>query len=216
MAMRSRCWALTGPVAPESWRGTLPITYHVGPGAAKVHLASASIGSCALSHDVVSRMAGSTEGEEWVVRGNHHDAWVNGAEDPISGQVALLEEARALGEIHKQGWQPKRTIIYCSWDGEEPMLLGSTEWAETMPPSCSNTRWPTSTRTATAAASWKPRIAFPGVAGQWRELATSIPRQTSRCGSARRLSVSTTPRTPKRGRRFVIAATGIVPAGIGY
>ena len=123
--------ALTGPVAPESWRGTLPITYHVGPGAAKVHLAVSFDWKLRPVYDVVSRMPGSSEGEEWVVRGNHHDAWVNGAADPLSGQVALLEEARALGELHKQGWQPKRTIIYCSWDGEEPMLLGSTEWAET-------------------------------------------------------------------------------------
>ena len=123
--------ALTGPVAPESWRGTLPITYHVGPGAAKVHLAVSFDWKLRPVYDVISRMPGSSEGEEWVVRGNHHDAWVNGAEDPVSGQVSLLEEGRALGELHKQGWQPKRTIIYCSWDGEEPMLLGSTEWAET-------------------------------------------------------------------------------------
>ena len=122
--------ALTGPVAPESWRGTLPITYHVGPGAAKVHLAVSFDWKLRPVYDVISRMQGTGEGEEWIVRGNHHDAWVNGAADPVSGQVALLEEARALGELRKQGWQPKRTIIYCSWDGEEPMLLGSTEWAE--------------------------------------------------------------------------------------
>ena len=82
-------------------------------------------------NDVIARIPGSTEADEWVVRGNHHDGWVNGAEDPISGQVALLEEARSFGELLKQGWKPKRTIIYCAWDGEEPMLLGSTAWAET-------------------------------------------------------------------------------------
>ncbi len=122
--------ALTGPVAPETWRGALPITYHVGPGATKVHLAVTFDWKLRPVYDVIARMQGTGEGEEWVVRGNHHDAWVNGAEDPISGQISLLEEARALGEIHKQGWQPKRTIIYAAWDGEEPMLLGSTEWAE--------------------------------------------------------------------------------------
>ncbi len=123
--------ALSGPVAPQSWRGSLPITYHVGPGAAKVHLALTFDWKIRPVYDVISKMAGSSEGDQWVVRGNHHDAWVNGAEDPVSGQASLLEEGRALGELHKQGWQPKRTIIYCSWDGEEPMLLGSTEWAET-------------------------------------------------------------------------------------
>ena len=75
-------------------------------------------------------LRGSTTPNEWVVRGNHHDAWVNGADDPIAGQVALLEEARALGTLVKQGWKPKRTIVYAAWDGEEPGLLGSTEWAE--------------------------------------------------------------------------------------
>jgi len=123
--------ALTGPVAPESWRGSLPITYHVGPGAAKAHLALTFDWKIRPVYDVIAKMAGSSEGDEWVVRGNHHDAWVNGAEDPVSGQMVLLEEARALGELKKQGWTPKRTIIYAAWDGEEPMLLGSTEWAET-------------------------------------------------------------------------------------
>ena len=81
-------------------------------------------------YDVIAKIPGSVAPDEWIVRGNHHDAWVNGAEDPISGQVALLEEARALGQLLKQGWKPRRTIIYAAWDGEEPMLLGSTEWAE--------------------------------------------------------------------------------------
>ena len=80
---------------------------------------------------MIARLRGSTFPDQWVIRGNHHDAWVNGAEDPVSGMAATLEEARALGELHKQGWSPKRTIIYCAWDGEEPALLGSTEWAET-------------------------------------------------------------------------------------
>src|SRR5271166_1728935 len=123
--------SLTGPLAPEEWRGALPIAYYVGPGAAKVHLVVESNWDIKDVNDVIARIPGSSEGDEWVVRGNHHDGWVNGAEDPISAQVALLEEARSFGELLKEGWKPKRTIIYCAWDGEEPMLLGSTEWVET-------------------------------------------------------------------------------------
>src|SRR5256885_4373012 len=122
--------ALTGRVAPDGWRGGLGITYHVGPGAAKVHLKVKSNWDIKPLYDVIAKISGSTFPDEWVIRGNHHDGWVNGAEDPISGQVAILEEARALGELVKSGWKPKRTIIYCAWDGEEPGLLGSTEWAE--------------------------------------------------------------------------------------
>jgi len=122
--------ALTGRVAPEGWRGGLGITYHVGPGAAKVHLKVKSNWDIKPIYDVIARIPGAVFPEEWVLRGNHHDGWVNGAEDPISGQVAILEEARALGELVKSGWKPKRTIIYCAWDGEEPGLLGSTEFAE--------------------------------------------------------------------------------------
>jgi N-acetylated-alpha-linked acidic dipeptidase len=122
--------ALAGPVAPKDWRGALPITYHVGSGPAKVHLKVAFNWDMKTIYDVIARIPGANQPDAWVIRGNHQDAWVNGAQDPLSGQVALLEEARALGELVKQGWQPKRTIIYCAWDGEEPMLLGSTEWAE--------------------------------------------------------------------------------------
>jgi N-acetylated-alpha-linked acidic dipeptidase len=122
--------ALTGPVAPEGWRGGLGITYHVGPGAAKVHLKVTSNWLTKPVYDVVGKIPGAVFPDEWVIRGNHHDAWVNGAEDPIAGLVAEMEEARALGELLKSGWKPKRTIIYCAWDGEEPGLLGSTEWAE--------------------------------------------------------------------------------------
>ncbi len=122
---------LRGPVAPEAWRGALPITYHLGPGPATVHLKLEFNWDIKPVFDVVSRLHGGAAGDEWVVRGNHYDAWVNGAYDPISGQVCLLEEARALGHLSQQGWKPRRTIIYCSWDGEEPMLLGSTEWVET-------------------------------------------------------------------------------------
>jgi N-acetylated-alpha-linked acidic dipeptidase len=122
--------ALKGPMAPDGWRGTLPIPYHVGPGPAKIHLKLEFNWDIKPVYDVIARIPGSGAPDEWVIRGNHHDAWVNGAEDPVSGQVALLEEARALGELRKQGWKPRRTILYAAWDGEEPMLLGSTEWAE--------------------------------------------------------------------------------------
>jgi N-acetylated-alpha-linked acidic dipeptidase len=123
--------ALKGPVAPAGWRGALPITYHVGPGPAKVHLKVKSNWDTKRLYNVIARIPGQTEPDTWIVRGNHHDAWVNGAEDPVSAAVAEMEEARALAELMKQGWKPKRTIIYCVWDGEEEGLLGSTEWAET-------------------------------------------------------------------------------------
>jgi N-acetylated-alpha-linked acidic dipeptidase len=123
--------ALGGPVADDNWRGALPMTYHVGPGPAKVHLKVQSNWGMKTINDVIARIQGSTYPDEWVIRGNHHDAWVNGAQDPVSGQMCLLEEARAFGVLLKQGWKPKRTIIYCAWDGEEQGLLGSTEWIET-------------------------------------------------------------------------------------
>lgn len=123
--------ALAGPVAPAAWRGGLPFTYHVGPGPAKVHLKVASNWDRKPLYNVIARIPGSKYPDQWIVRGNHHDAWVNGAEDPLSGANAEMEELRALSELLKQGWKPKRTIVYCLWDGEEPGLLGSTEWVET-------------------------------------------------------------------------------------
>jgi N-acetylated-alpha-linked acidic dipeptidase len=123
--------ALAGPVAPARWRGGLAITYHVGPGPAKVHLRVKFNWDMKQINDVVARIPGGSEADQWVVRGNHYDAWVNGAQDPISGMSAEMEEARALGEMAKSGWKPKRTIIYCAWDAEEPGLIGSTEWVET-------------------------------------------------------------------------------------
>ena len=122
--------ALDGPVAPAEWRGALPITYHIGPGKTHVHLKLAFNWDMKELHDVIAKLPGSEWPDEWVIRGNHHDAWVNGADDPISGQAAMLEEARAVSELVKSGWKPKRTILYCAWDGEEPGLLGSTEWVE--------------------------------------------------------------------------------------
>jgi N-acetylated-alpha-linked acidic dipeptidase len=123
--------ALGGPVAPEAWRGALPLTYHLGPGPAKVRLKVAFDWNTVAAANVVARLRGAERPDEWVIRGNHSDAWVNGADDPVSGLVAMMEEARAVGELAKGGWVPKRTIVYCAWDGEEQGLLGSTEWAET-------------------------------------------------------------------------------------
>jgi N-acetylated-alpha-linked acidic dipeptidase len=123
--------AIGGRVAPRTWQGGLPITYRLGAGPAKVHLKVSSNWDMKPLYDVIGKIPGSTVPDEWIIRGNHHDAWVNGAEDPISGMIAELEEARSIGELLKQGWKPKRTIIYCAWDGEEPGLLGSTEWVET-------------------------------------------------------------------------------------
>ena len=123
--------ALGGPVAPKAWRGGLPITYHVGGGPARVHMAVQSDWSLKPLYDVIGVMKGAERPDEWVIRANHRDGWVFGAWDPLSGQSAMLEEARSIGALAKTGWRPKRTLVYASWDGEEPGLLGSTEWAET-------------------------------------------------------------------------------------
>jgi N-acetylated-alpha-linked acidic dipeptidase len=121
---------LGGPVAPEEWRGALPLTYHVGPGPAKVHLLVKSNWDRKPINDIIVTIPGSEFPNEWVIRGNHYDGWVNGAQDPISGMSPEMEELRAYSDLLKQGWRPKRTIIYAAWDGEEPGLLGSTEWGE--------------------------------------------------------------------------------------
>lgn len=122
--------ALGGPVAPESWRGALPITYHIGPGTTKARLKVVSDWNTRTALNVIARIPGSTYPDEWIIRGNHHDAWVNGADDPVSGLATVLEEARCFGELLKMGWRPKRTMIFCAWDAEEPGLIGSTEWVE--------------------------------------------------------------------------------------
>ncbi len=123
--------ALGGRVAPAGWRGGLPLTYHVGPGPAMVHLRVLSNWTQKTIYDVIATLRGAQEPDRWIIRGNHHDAWVFGATDPLAGQVALMGEARAIGKLVKDGWRPRRTLVYASWDGEEPGLLGSTEWAET-------------------------------------------------------------------------------------
>jgi N-acetylated-alpha-linked acidic dipeptidase len=126
--------SLRGELVPENWRGGLPFAYKVGPSVAMAHLAVSFNWDRKPLYDVVATIPGSTFPDQWVIRGNHHDAWVNGAGDPLSGASAELEEARGLGELLKQGWHPQRTIIYCFWDGEEPALLGSTEWVEAHAP----------------------------------------------------------------------------------
>ena len=123
--------SLGGPVAPLNWRGSLPLTYHVGPSAAKAHMTVLSDWSRKPIYDVIAMIRGATAPDQWIIRGNHHDGWVFGAWDPLAGNVALLAEAKAIGGLLKQGWRPRRTLVYASWDGEEPGLLGSTEWAET-------------------------------------------------------------------------------------
>jgi len=123
--------ALEGPVAPQEWRGALPITYKIGGnGKATVHLKTEFNWDIVPAYDVIAKIKGFEFPDEWVIRGNHHDAWVNGASDPISGQASLLEEAKAIGQLVRSGYKPKRTLVYCAWDGEEQSLLGSTEWAE--------------------------------------------------------------------------------------
>jgi N-acetylated-alpha-linked acidic dipeptidase len=122
--------SIGGPVAPPDWRGALPITYHIGPGPSRVHMDLEFDWKIVPARDVIARLSGTDRADQWIMRGNHYDAWVNGANDPLSGQVAMLEEARAIGELVKSGWRPHRTIIYAAWDGEEEGLLGSTEWAE--------------------------------------------------------------------------------------
>ena len=122
--------ALEGPVAPVTWHGGLSFAYHIGPGKTKVHLKVAFNWDIVPCFDVIAKIKGNKFPDEWVIRGNHHDAWVNGAGDPISGQAAMLEEAKSIGSMLKTGWKPDRTIVYCAWDGEEPGLLGSTEWVE--------------------------------------------------------------------------------------
>jgi len=122
--------SMGGQVVPASWRGGLPITYHVGPSKDKVHLKLQFNWDIKQLYDVIAKLPGSELPDEWIIRGNHHDAWVNGAADPVSGTVSEMEEARAMGELVKKGFKLKRTLVYCAWDGEEPSLLGSTEWTE--------------------------------------------------------------------------------------
>lgn len=121
---------MAGPVAPKSWRGGLPFTYHIGPSKSKVHLKLDFDWKLRPAYNVIAMIQGSQYPDQWVIRGNHHDAWVNGANDPVSGMAAELEEAYAIGSMVKSGWKPKRTLVYCAWDAEEQGLMGSVEWVE--------------------------------------------------------------------------------------
>ncbi len=121
---------LDGAVVPDAWRGALPITYHFGGKTPTVRLKLEFNWDIKPIYNVIAKMPGSERPDQWIIRGNHRDAWVNGADDPISGLVAMMEEARSISELAKTGWKPKRTIIYAAWDAEEQGLIGSTEWAE--------------------------------------------------------------------------------------
>lgn len=122
--------SLGGPVAPEDWRGALPFTYHIGPGKTSVRLKVEFDWKIVPAYNVIAKIKGSEYPDQWIVRGNHHDGWNTGANDPISGIAAMMEEAKAIGELVKNGYKPKRTLVYCAWDAEEPGLIGSTEWVE--------------------------------------------------------------------------------------
>ncbi len=121
---------LGGLVAPEDWRGALGITYHIGKGTEKTRMKVEMDNSIHPLFDVIATIPGTDFRDEWVLAGNHHDAWVHGAMDPLSGASALLETARTLAQLSKQGWRPRRTIKLALWDGEEFGLIGSTEFAE--------------------------------------------------------------------------------------
>ncbi|MEI7588063.1 MAG: transferrin receptor-like dimerization domain-containing protein [Chitinophagia bacterium] len=121
---------MAGPVAPKAWSGGLPFAYHIGPSKSTVHLKLAFDWKLKPGINVIATIKGAEFPDQWIIRGNHHDAWVNGAADPISGMASELEEAIAIGGLLKQGWRPKRTLVYCAWDAEEPGLMGSTEWVE--------------------------------------------------------------------------------------
>ena len=122
--------AMGGEVVPVEWRGALPITYHFGPGPARVRLKVEFDWNMVTAYNAIARLQGSEYPDEWVIRGNHHDGWNHGASDPLSGQVAMLAEAKAVAALVQSGQRPLRTIIYAAWDAEEPGLIGSTEWAE--------------------------------------------------------------------------------------
>jgi N-acetylated-alpha-linked acidic dipeptidase len=123
--------ALEGPVVPsDAWKGALGLTYHVGPSRARVHMKVRSEWKTRPLYNVIARIPGATAPDEWIIAGNHHDAWVFGADDPVGAAAAVMEAARTLSDMRKTGWQPARTLVFALWDGEEQGILGSTEWAE--------------------------------------------------------------------------------------
>ena len=115
---------------PQGWQGALPFRYHLGPGGVRVHLVSQQDYQRRIIWDVIGKVKGSEFPDDWVIVGNHRDAWVYGAVDPNSGTAAMLEAVHGIGALLQQGWRPKRTIVFCSWDAEEEGLIGSTEWVE--------------------------------------------------------------------------------------
>src|SRR5262249_5910372 len=121
---------LGGPLAPDGWRGSMPIAYHVGPGPARVHMTLNMDYAQRRVIDVVGKISGAEAPDEWIIAGSHRDAWTFGASDSVSGHVSMMSVARAMGAMAKTGWRPRRSVVFASWDGEEQGLLGSTEWVE--------------------------------------------------------------------------------------
>jgi N-acetylated-alpha-linked acidic dipeptidase len=121
---------LQGPETPRDWQGALPFTYHVGPGPVRVKMHLKQDYRYFTIWDVIGKIQGTKYPDEWVVLGNHRDAWVYGAVDPNSGTAAMLESVHGISELLKKGWRPERTILFCSWDAEEEGLIGSTEFGE--------------------------------------------------------------------------------------
>ena len=121
--------ALGGPPAPDDWKGGLPLTYRLG-GQARLHVRIDMQTDVQPNFVVEGRLRGTERPDEWVVLGNHHDAWVFGGVDPSSGTAAMMELTSALGRLAREGVRPRRTLVFGSWDGEEVTLTGSTEWGE--------------------------------------------------------------------------------------
>jgi N-acetylated-alpha-linked acidic dipeptidase len=121
---------LGGPESPREWQGALPFTYHVGPGPVRVKIHLKMNMPYKTIWDVIGMARGTELPDEWVLGGNHRDAWVYGAVDPGSGTAAMLESVHGIGDLLKSGWKPRRTIVFCSWDAEEEGMIGSTEWGE--------------------------------------------------------------------------------------
>ena len=153
--------ALKGPGVPQGWQGALRFRYHLGPGGVTAPSRSRQQDYQRRTiWDVIGTIKGSDYPDDWVVAGNHRDAWVYGAVDPNSGTAAMLEAVHGVGALIKQGWRPKRTIVFCSWDAEEEGLIGSTEWVE-QHAKTSSTPSPTSTPTSPSPARTSPPPPFP-------------------------------------------------------
>lgn len=166
---------LQGPIAPEEWRGALPIAYRVGPGPAKVHLSLKMDFAQRRLINVIGKIAGGERPDEWVIVGSHRDAWTFGASDSVSGHVSMMAVADALGSMVKRGWKPRRSILFASWDGEEAGLLGSTEWVEELGAELKAKAVVYVNRDAGASGPYFTASAVPSLTPFVHELAQSIP-----------------------------------------